>query len=327
MFDHAYIESLDITEVPLDRDVYLMDVIWMEAYAAALQTWLAGGDYENVGSISYAAARRATNDGVDFFWYPNAQKRRHAMRIHLPATAFVTCVNCLELSEKPRVFVRSEWLTALHEQSHCAFALVDAKGVKAALAAGTITADGISDLARRIDAIAAAHPYLAFVSFADSLIVKSQWSVGTWNSGVSYTYEPEQILRVLPLIDQAYRDVFGLETYAMVTQGLNPAHDQLLHISAHRNHISLNSFGLPFAHLQAMESQARIAIRNGEHDQADIYLDKDFFNSLSWRHAFEKNKEPRGSYLAPMAATPCTYVMMSFQRLFENLQPDERAAE
>lgn len=327
MFDHHDIEVLGISDVPLDRDIYLMDEVWMEAYAAALKTCLAGGDFENVGRISYASAHGATDSGVELSWYPNINTRFHEMRVQLPASAFVTCVHCWELSEKPRVFVRSEWLTALHMRAHSAFAMVDANGVKAALAAGGITPDRMTDLTARIDAIAAAHPDLAFVSFADSLIVKGHWSVGTWDSDVNYTYEPEQILRVLPLINQAYRDVLGLNIYAMVTQGLNPFHDQLMHLSASGNHFSLNSLGLPFAQLQAMEAQARAAIRNGDHGPAELYLDSDFFNSLNWRFGFEKQKEPRGSYAAPMAQAPCVYVMMSFQRLFENLESEEPAAD
>ncbi len=299
----------------------------MEAYAVALKSCLAGGDFENVGRISYASAHAASASGVELSWYPNINTRFHEMRVHLPADAFVTCVHCWDIDEKPHIFVRSDWLTALHMRSHSAFAMVDANGVKAALAAGTITPDRVTDLTARIDAIAAANPTLAFVSFADSVIVKAGWSVGTWDSDVNYTYEPEQILRVLPLIDQAYRDVLGLDTYAMVTQGLNPFHDHLKHLSASGNHFSLNSLGLPFAQLQDMERQARKAIRAGEHGRAQLYLDKDFFNSLKWRYEFEKHKEPRNTYAAPMAQAPCTYVMMSFQRLFENLEPDEPTPE
>ncbi|KRA61789.1 hypothetical protein ASD79_06680 [Caulobacter sp. Root655] len=322
MFEDDEIEIYAINEVPMDRDIYLMDEIWMAQYAEALRTCLSGGRYENVGYISYAAARSATPAGVELSWYPNIHTRFHEMRVYLPTSAFVMCVGCQTIDEKPRIFVKSDWLQALHLRSNCAFALVDAIGVKAALADGCLTADRLADLAARIDAIAADHPTIAFVSFADSLLLKSHWSVGTWDSEVNYTYEPEQILRVLPLIADAYSDVLGLKIYAVATQGQNAFfHDQLMHVSVSGNHVSLNSLGLPFAQLQAIEAAARTSIRNGEHAPADLYLDRDFYNSLNWCHGFEKQLEPRSHYLAPMASTPCTYIPISLRRVLDNLKP------
>lgn len=320
MFEGDDIERYPIEGVPLDRDIYLMDEVWMEAYARAIQTCLAGGSYEYVGHISYAAARNASAAGVELSWYPNIHTRFHEVRVHLPASAFVCCVGSQTIDEKPRIFVKSEWLQFLHMRSNCAFAMVDAIGVKAVITDGLLTAERLGELAARIDDIAAKHPMIAFISFADSLLLKSQWSVGTWDSEVNYSYEPEQILRVLPLIAQAYREVLGMKVYAVATQGQNAYGNQLMHVSASGNHISLNSLGLPFAQLQSIEAAARSAIRRGEHEPADLYLDSDFFNSLNWRHGFEKHQEPRSDYLAPMASTACTYVRIGLQRVLDSLE-------
>lgn len=320
MFESDDIEQYPIESVPLDRDIFLMDEVWMSAYARTVQTCLAGGGYENVGYISYASAHNATAAGVELSWYPNIFTRFHEVRVYLPASAFVCCVGSQTMDEKPRIFVKSEWLEALHMRSNCAFAMVDAIGVKAAIAEGLLTAERLGELAARIDDIAAKHPMIAFISFADSLLLKSQWSVGTWDSEVNYSYEPEQIIRVLPLIAQAYQEVLGMKIYAVATQGQNAYGDRLMHVSASGNHISLNSLGLPFAQLQSIEAAARSAIRRGEHEPADLYLDRDFFNSLSWRYGFEKHQEPRSDYLAPMTSTACTYVRIGLQRVLDSLE-------
>lgn len=115
---------------------------------------------------------------------------------------------------------------------------------------------------------------------------------------------------------------------AITTVKLDNLRDQIDEISARHpdnvsragNHISLNSLGLPFAQLQAIESAVRSAIRVGEHGPAELYMDDQFFHSLKWRYGFEKHKEPIYPYLAPMVGSPCEYVLCSFQRVIDNLK-------
>ena len=321
MFDHSDIEKYRIEEVPLDRDLFLMDEKWMADYERALLKGLAGGEWENVGFISYAAVRRATTAGLELSWYPNVHDRFHEMRTYLPRANFITCVGCRNYDEKPHIFVKGDWLSDIYLRTNSVFAMVDAIGVKKALAAGAIATAKLDDLRDRIDEIAARHPDIAFVSFADSLLLKTNWSVGTWDSEIKYTYAPERIIRVLPEIASAYEDGLGLSIYAVVTQGRNEFYrDELIHVSRSGNHISLNSLGLPFAQLQAIDGAVRSAIRVGDHRPSELYMDDHFFHSLKWQHGFDKNKEPIYPYLAPMIGYPCEYVLGSFQWVIDNLQ-------
>ncbi|MBW4093471.1 MAG: hypothetical protein HIU82_20585 [Proteobacteria bacterium] len=174
----------------------------------------------------------------------------------------------------------------------------------------------------RIDEIATGSPTVAFVSFADSLLLKSNYSVGQWDSDIKCTYEPEKILRLLPDIRAAYQSMLGLEIYAIVTQDSNEYYDdRLLHISSTHNHISFNSLGLPFAQTQAIEHCARAALKSGIHPAADAYLDESFYHSLRFKHGFAKNEEPKFPYTAPMATGPSYYFPVSFQMLADNLEP------
>jgi hypothetical protein len=242
------------------------------------------------------------------------------MRVLLPRSAFVSCVGSWQYDYKPVIFVRGDWLINLHLRSHSVFALVDAINVKKALSSGTLTRPKLIDLRDRIDVIAAANPTVAFVSWADSLLLKSNYSVGQYDSPIKYTYEPENILRLLPDVKKAYEDILGLSIYAVVTQGSNEYYeDGLLHIAGSGNHISFNSLGLPFAQTQAIEHRARLACKKGIHQPADAYLDETFYHSLRFKHGFEKNAEPKFPYDAPMATGPTFYFPVSFELLASKL--------
>ena len=103
---------------------------------------------------------------------------------------------------------------------------------------------------------------MCFVSFADSLLIKSNWRVGHFRSDVSYTYNPEVVVRIIKELQAVYQVVLGLDVYAILTQGTNEYYeDSLVHISSGQNHISLNSLGIPFAQLMAIETSVRAAIR------------------------------------------------------------------
>jgi hypothetical protein len=65
MFDHDDIEKYEIHEVPLNRDLFLMDDKWIVPYEHSLLTLLNGGEYEQVGYIAYAAVRTAGPQGLE----------------------------------------------------------------------------------------------------------------------------------------------------------------------------------------------------------------------------------------------------------------------
>lgn len=310
MFDHKDIEHYSFDEVPLNRDIYLMGEKWAAAYEKALLDGLAGGKWKVVGYISYAAARSISANGIELSWYPNLHDRFHEMRVHLPRASFIRCVGCRNYDEKPRIFVTDEWLTDVYNRTNSVFAMVDAIGVKAALIEGAITNDQLVRLRDRIDAVAASHTDVAFASFADSLLLKANWSVGTWDAPTKTPYEPERILKILPEVAAAYRDVLGLEIYSIVAQGRNEFYgNELLHISASQNHISLNSLGIPFAQLQAIDLSVRAAIKSKIHPPHSIYMDDQFFHSMQWdSERYDKSTEREYAYAPPMSVHSATYI-------------------
>jgi hypothetical protein len=320
MFEHDLFEEHPFENIPLDRDIFLMDEKWLQDYEKSLLISISGGEGENVGYVSYVAARAINQDVIELSWYPNINDRFHEMRVTLPRSDFVFCVECWQYSEKPRIFVRSDWLTNLHLRAHSVFALVDVIGVKAALERGKLPRSKLIALRDEIDGIAARNPSVAFISFADSLLLKSNWFVGQWDSEINYTYEPEAIIQLLPEIQAIYRKELEMEIYMVIAQGTNEYfEDDLLHISG--NHVSLNSLGLPFAQIMAIDNAARSAIHDGMHEPAEVYMDEHFYHSLQFKFEFDKNSRPKHIYDAPMASGPNHYFFEATDTLLNNFLP------
>jgi hypothetical protein len=209
LFENPRIDKYRFEDIPLDRDLYLMDEKWMTEYDGALAKLLAGGGYDVVGYISYAAARNFSRYAIELSWYANIHTRFHELRISLPRDQFVCCVGCRRYDEKPRIFVRGAWLNNLYLRFHSIFVMIDAIGVRAALERHELTRERLLTLREGIDAIAAKYKDILFISFADSLLLKSNWSVGMFDSEVQYTYEPEIFIRIIAELQETYSNVLG----------------------------------------------------------------------------------------------------------------------
>ena len=325
MFDHHLFDKYAFDEIPLNRDLYLMDEIWMNEYEESLLAPFQGleGEHEPVGYISYAAARSIEVAVAELSWYANIYDRFHEVRISLPRDQFVACVGSWQCDEKPHIFVKSNWLEHMYLQSYSTFALIDAIGVKQALRCGSLTREKLIQLRNRIDVLAVRHPDISFISFADNVLLKSNWHVGMYNHEIQYSYAPEMFIRLISEIQSAYREVLGLDVYAVLTQGSNAYYeDSLLHISDTRNHISLNSLGLPFAQLMSIDKAATKAIREAR-DGAEVYMDERFFHSLDFIVGFDKDMCRRNTYREPMTGENGMYFYANCQYMLEKVRKSE----
>jgi hypothetical protein len=323
MFDHPLFRTYTFEDVPLDRDVYLMDERWLGQYEASLVAMFNGGKYENIGYISYAAIRHVNELSLELSWYPIVHDRFHEVTVRLPRDQFITCVDCWQYDEKPHIFVKSAWLSNLHLRQYSAFALIDAIGVKNAITRHELSKEKLVELRNRIDLLAVNNPGVSFVSFADSLLLKSNWSVGTFDSSVEYTYEPEALVKLFPQILVIYEEVLGLRIYAALTQGLNEYYDQsLIHVSQSANHVCLNSIGLPFAQLMAIDDAVRIALKQGAHGPSDLYIDEQFYHSLRFRFGFDKHAQPSAPYRAPLSGVANDYYICNIDTVLRNLDSE-----
>lgn len=322
MFDHEYFDVYQFEDVPLNCDCYIMDECYLQEYEASILDVFAGKGGDPIGYISYAAAKKVNEHSLDLSWYPNISSRFHEVAISLPRNQFITCVGCWRYDEKPHIFVKSGWLEQLYLRVYSVFCMVDAIGVKAALQSGTLSREKLILLREAIDRLAESHSELCFVSFADSLLIKGNWTVGHFRSDVSYTYNPEVFVHIFKELQAVYREVLDLDVYAILTQGTNEYYkDSLVHISSGKNHVSLNSLGLPFAQLMAIDRSVRTAIKAKEHGRFELYFDEHFYNSIRFRFEFNKQALPQYTYSTPMMEVGSHYYCAHLQEVLENFSP------
>ena len=82
--------------------------------------------------------------------------------------------------------------------------------------------------------------------------------------------------------------------------------------------ISINSLGLPFVQLFAIDEAVRIAIKAEQHSATDLYMDKNFFLSLKLNDHEARPEWPRFPYQAPKTTGLSSYYLGGF---------DERTSE
>jgi hypothetical protein len=322
MFDHQNFDVYRFDEVPLDRDTYLMDELYLDEYENHMLRVFEGSREHPVGYISYAAVRAIADTALEISWYPNIYDRFHEVTVTLPRSEFVTCVGSSRWDEKPRIFVKRGWLDALHLKNYSVFGFIDAIGVKKAFQRRAITRDHLVALRDSIDELGKSYPQVSFISFADSVLVKSNWSVGHVESTVQYTYQPEVFFAVLKELQDIFQKTLGLSVYAVLTQGQNEYYDDaLLHISGTQNHVCLNSLGVPFAQLLAIDAAARENIRHSRHPHADVYMDERFFRSVRFKFGFTSGEraERKYSYCDKMSDAPGFYYPARLQEILTNL--------
>lgn len=314
------IETHKFEDIPLNRDIYLMGEKWLKPYKNSLLNRINGREYETVGFVSFASARFVGDNHVELSWYPNTYDRSHQVTISLPRCAFITCLECWQIDEKPRIFVVDDWLDEVCVRSYSVFALVDMIGTKKAMKNGTLSMGKMLLLREQIDALSVQNPNFAFISFADSLLIKANWTVGHVDSEIKYTYDPEAILYLIPKIQNIYKEVMCTNAYAIIAQGVNEYYgNELLHISG--KHICLNSLGLPFSQVYRIEDMARENIEKFVHSKQDLYMDENFFHSLRFSFEFSETKHKlcKYSYRSPMADVESHYYAEDCRNILQNL--------
>lgn len=321
MFEHEYFDKYDLNLIPLNQDTYLVDEIYAADWEKAFLKVFRGESYQSVGYVSNVAVNQIHSNTLEMSWYPNISVRFHEFPIILPKSEIRSCIGCWRYDWNPTIFVSSSWLSALYDKTFSAFCMVDAAGVKNALRQDEITRSKLVSLRQKVDDLAKENPDVAIVSFADSLLIKVNWTVGSVHNHLTYTYAPERLLNIAKKLCQIVQNSLELSAYAIFSQGYNEFFDdKLIHISDSANHISLNSLGIPFANILAIDDTARRAIKSGAHEPAEVYMDSNFYHSVRFTVTYDKNKRPKASYVSPMSAKSEAYFYSDFETVLSNLE-------
>lgn len=326
LFNHRKIIKYTFDDIPLSKECLLMSDIYMKEYNDALVKMFNGANcnpYE-VGYAGFIEVKKINENSIDLSWYPNTSTRFHEVSISIPKDKFKIYIDCYGYDIRPHIFVDDQWLEQLHTREYSVFALIDAIGVKKALCNNLVSEEKLLLIRDRLDSLANTYKNVSFISFADSIILKSNWYVGYVHKRIKYSYEPEVFLKIIKEIETAYREVLGLQIYAILTQGSNAYYKEcLLHISKSKNHICLNSLGIPFAELLAIEKSVKEALNKKTHEPSQVYMDEQYYFSLNLKYEFDKNAKPKNSYEAIMKTGPSYYFYSSCDDLLSNLRKQE----
>lgn len=110
-----FIRHLRFDDIPLGQTLYLMDEKWRKGYEAWLNNVIQnhGVDETQPGSVLLltAAKTRKRGDAIELEWLVDGGVQTTIpVRVTLPRSEFVDCIECREYDERPHLFARSSWL-------------------------------------------------------------------------------------------------------------------------------------------------------------------------------------------------------------------------
>ena len=217
MFDHEIFLKYEPGEIPLHRDCQLMDEKHRVAYE---QFELSFSDTaEGHPPVVCVTINAIKENSIELTWLVNMRDRFHTVDVVLPLCKFFGCVECT-LDNDPILFVETDWLCDLFARHYVVFCWIDAVGAEKAIETGSLSQEKLSNLRTNIDQLAADFSDILFVSFADNILLKTNWTVVNIDLQGEYTYRPERILFLVRKIRDVYKSI-GLDIYAVLSQGFN----------------------------------------------------------------------------------------------------------
>ncbi len=293
-FPDTNVYSFD--RIPNRRDLFLVGSSQLETLRREWARYLAEPDgttptHPNEAlNFTWCSVESNADDSCDLNVCIDMMQRYHGTVRKLPRSKFVTCVHFWNYQKRPYLVVDQDWFDEIQQALYSLYALVDAIGIRKALESKDgLAPDRIAALKARLDKIAAAHHDHVFFTFADSVIIKTNWSARPEEYAISY--RPESFLDVVEQVRAAFAECLSMNSYAVVTQGANHFRQpNAVEVSPTGNHIFLGSLGVPFANLMEIDEAARMAIREKVHPATNLYLAASFSASLRFKSYEEKDK-------------------------------------
>jgi len=276
-------------DVPPERDIGVVGSAQLEVMQALWRHYLRpdslGTDEHpnNFLNVLWCSVDASRKKAIDLELQVNVRDRGHCAVRTLPKSKLIAHVRFLDRDGHPYLVVDQKWFDDLQRSAFSIYGLVDVAGMKKYLSQSGSVPDGtITSLRERIDRVAAENQHCAFISLADSMVVKTNWSAGA--GGYEATYQPEKFIALLGTVSEVFASVFGMPAYAVATQGSNQCGDgTLIHVSKEGNHVLIPSLATPFAELFEIERAARSATKLRIHRPSPLYLSKSLFQSLRFK--------------------------------------------
>jgi hypothetical protein len=320
-FDHPNFEVFTPDTLQPNTEMLLQDEIYIADYQKLISDLDNGKPWKSVGYVSFVTVARKTPHSIELSFCSDRADRVHDFFVSLPNDQIVDCVRAWKWDERPTLFVKSQWLEKILMRSNCIFGLIDAIGVGEKLTKGIAIDERLLKVRSGLDKIASRYSQIFFVSFSDSVLLKSHWSLGFFKTGVRYSYDPESFIHVFEEVKTLFKEALNLGVYGVFTQGINEYYNESLrHISESENHVCLNSIGAPFADLFAIEESARQVHKEME-KTCDLYLDESYFKSLKLNAKFRQSVLDWHSYNSRLRKAEAWYACVTCDEILQNLKP------
>lgn len=157
---------------------------------------------------------------------------------------------------------------------------------------------------RIFDDFAKRHQNIVIWSFADSLIIKSNWC---YYKKIKYC--PESFLKTILELRTILSKKIGIKSYIILTQGQNYiGSDKTVHINSTCNHFGMLSYGPPFTSLFEIDN----AVKKLELKQKrSLYIEKKFYDSLNNKSFFDASTKNEFPFTCSFLKTDNKYIAVN----------------
>ena len=277
--------EIDYEDIPTDRDIFVLAERDLNFFNKAWDWYIAHAtttaDYpHNFLDFRTCAVSAKHSMYLELDLLVDQSERFHEILHKLPRKDVIQCVRYWNWAKRPYLIVSNEWFDSLKFATHTTFAMVDAIGVrKKIFLEGKISRKQLILFRRELDSLARRYPSHVFFSFADSVILKSNWKRNL--IGFAKNYDPEMSIHIINQVQSIFKRILELDSYAVVTQGLTDDYERRpFKKSFFGSHIAFNSLGTPFSYLFDIERHVKANVKKNIHKPSSLYLSKDLFLSL-----------------------------------------------
>ncbi len=274
-------------EIPQDRDSFIIPENDLNIFIDICNKINMGIPTENVNhpneKIDYrwCFVEKLDEDSCDINICVTMNHRFHGVMKKLPKNMFIGCIQAFQFESRPYIVVKDEWIESLQNIPSSIYCMIDIIGIKNYLnKKGIIGCDIYDDYQKRINNIAKNNPEYIFLSFADSLIIKANWEIQA--NMYNKTYNPEKIIIIIKQIHEIIFEIFKLNSYAIITQGINYVETKDIEGISANNYLSIPSISAPFAELFDIEEAVKKNIKNHIHKPYNLYISESVLLTLKF---------------------------------------------
>ncbi len=219
MFEHKHFKVINYDTL-LHTECFIIDEIYLNDYELywinIFNDYDSGKDLNQSippGYITPVVIEKINLKSLDLSWFLTVMDRFHKLDIVLPLEELTICVGNRVFDDKIHLFVKSNWLEHLFLKNYSVFGLIDAIGTKDAIKDLKINSNNLINLRNSIDKLASRYREISFISFADTLLLKSNWNTSYFKQKRKYTYNPEIFILVFKELKKIYSECLGLDLW------------------------------------------------------------------------------------------------------------------